>query len=151
MDKKYFHYTTELRLIEIIESGKIMLATAGIEKREKPCAWVSTNPYWEHSATKSHLINGIFKSLTFEEQLNIDGCARIEVKPIGLYKWGKLIHKIRMEKNIALALEEAGLEMGGQPLDWHGSLYPIGIDRWIKAEIYRNSQWIDYKIFNNNK
>jgi hypothetical protein len=148
MYKKYFHYTTEERLIEIIESGKIILATAGIGKREKPCAWVSTNPYWEHSATKSQLINGIIKSLTFEEQLHNGGCARMEVKPIGLYNWGKLIHKIRMAKIIALSLEMAGIKMGAQPSDWYGSLYPIDISKWIKAEVYRDGQWIQHKIFN---
>ena len=67
---------------------------------------------------------------------------------MGLYKWNKLKHKLKMEKNTAYVLEKVGLEMGGHPSDWYGSLYPIGINRWIKAEVYRNGQWIDYKIFN---
>lgn len=150
METKYFHYTTEQNLKAIIESGKIKLATAFVDIREKPCAWVSTNLYWEHTATKAQLINGCIKTLTFEEQLKIAGCARIEVKPIGLYKWEILIHKIRMPKLIASILEESGIEIGAHPSEWFGSLNPIDSSRWIKAEVYRNGEWIEYKVFNLN-
>ena len=46
MEKSYFHYTPEIRLNEIIESGKIKLANTSVFKREKACAWISTNPNW---------------------------------------------------------------------------------------------------------
>lgn len=149
METRYFHYTTEDNLDKIIEMGKIKLATACVVNNEKPCVWVSTNPFWEYSATKSQLVGGCFiQSLTFEEQVEFWGCARIEIKPVGLYKWGKLIHKIRMAKEIALSLEEVGIEMGASPSDWYGSLYPIDISKWIKAEVYRNGEWIEQKVFN---
>ena len=148
METRYFHYTTEQNLSAIIASGKIKLTSAFIDIREKPCTWVSTNPQWEHSATKCQIINGFYKSLTFEEQLKMGGCARIEVKPIGLFKWSVLIHKIKMTKFIASMLAESGIEMGANPAEWYGSLNPIGTNRWIKAEVYRNGEWIEHTVYN---
>jgi hypothetical protein len=58
--KRFFHYTTETRLEKIIQSEIISLATIGIDnKREKPCAWVSSNPKWEHTATKMTRNHGV--------------------------------------------------------------------------------------------
>jgi hypothetical protein len=58
--KRFFHYTTETRLEKIIQSEIISLATIGIDnKREKPCAWVSSNPKWEHTATKMTCNHGV--------------------------------------------------------------------------------------------
>ena len=69
--KRFFHYTTETRLEKIIQSEIISLATIGIDnKREKPCAWVSTNPKWEATATKMiRNQQGGITQMTFEEQL----------------------------------------------------------------------------------
>ena len=59
--KRYFHYTTENRLEIILQSEIILLAGSGIENNnEKPCAWVSSNPKWEATATK--LIKHGFKA-----------------------------------------------------------------------------------------
>ena len=84
--KRYFHYTPTQRIEEIINSGQIKLATKSVyAKKEKAVAWVSTNEKWEHTATK--IVEnkyGQIKQMTFEEQLNNYGCARIEVKSDGL-------------------------------------------------------------------
>ena len=47
-----FHYTTGLKLQQIINSGAIQPTTAGIEPQEKPVAWYSTSPHWEPTASK---------------------------------------------------------------------------------------------------
>ncbi|MNQ79866.1 hypothetical protein D3C85_948240 [compost metagenome] len=53
MDKNYYHYTPEIRLSSIIDSGLIKLGTESVyASKEKACAWVSTNPTWEPTATK---------------------------------------------------------------------------------------------------
>ncbi|CAM4387925.1 hypothetical protein [Flavobacterium terrigena] len=149
MTKKYFHYTPEVRIDEIIQSGKINLATASVyNKKEKACAWVSSNPIWEKTATKMVFDEfGNTTKLTFDEQLEMFGCARIEVKEIGLYSWNKLVHIAKMNPTFAEQMVRVGVEQGGKPSEWFGSLYPITKDKWIKAEIYKNGEWVEYKVF----
>ena len=147
--KRYFHYTTETRLEEIIESEIISLATVGIDnKKEKPCAWVSSNSMWEHTATKmAHNQFGEVIQLSFEEQLNIWGCARIEVEPKGFLPW-KIIRKIsNMRSRDADRMEFQGIQKGGSPSEWFGSFSPIDINRWIRAEVYRDGEWVEYDVF----
>lgn len=147
--KRYFHYTVETKLEEIIKSEKIKLATASVHgKKEKAVAWVSSNEHWEPTATKM-IFNNFGKpiKLTFEEQLEKFGCARIEIEPRGIYTWAKLKHTANMDKNMTYRMEQTGIEQGGRPSDWFGSLYPITINRWIRAETYINGKWVEYAVF----
>ena len=148
---RFFHYTPTVKLDEIIKSKEIRLASKSVySKNEKPVAWVSTNPHWENTATK--MVGSIFgkpKQLTFEEQVKMLGCARIEVKSIGLKTWAKLIYKANMDKRAARAFEETGKMKGANPEEWHGSLKPILEERWVKAEIYNNGKWELYEDFEN--
>jgi hypothetical protein len=148
-NKRYFHYTPETRLEEIIQSEKIKLATVGIDnKKEKPCAWVSTNPKWEPTATKMYRNqNGEILQFTFSEQLKNLGCARIEVEPIGLFPWKTVVKLSKMKSKDANNMETSGIEMGGNPSEWFGSFSPIDINRWIRAEVYRDGEWIEYDVF----
>jgi hypothetical protein len=47
-----YHYTTGLKLKQIINSGAIKPTTAKIEPHEKPVAWFSTSGQWEPTASK---------------------------------------------------------------------------------------------------
>jgi hypothetical protein len=147
---KLYHYTPEFRLEEIIESGEIRLATESVVdlKREKACAWASSNPHWEETATKLFVKDGITTQLTFKEQLANFGCGRIEVKSVGFTTWGKLKYLAKMNLIAAKTMEETGIKRGGNPKEWFGSLEPIKSDKWIKAEVYKNGEWIEYKSFN---
>jgi hypothetical protein len=148
---KFYHYTLESKLDEIIESAHIKLSIESVydKKREKACSWVSTNPNWENTATKFSQNNvGEFLPLTFKEQVEQFGCARIEVKPsFGFINWGKIKHVAKMNLTIAKSMEEIGIQQGASPKEWFGSFKPITSDYWIKAEVYKNGEWIEYKIF----
>lgn len=147
--KRYFHYTTVNRLNEIIESGHIKLATKSIGgRKEKPVAWVSTNEHWEATATKSvQDETGNMIQLTYEDHLKMFGCTRIEVEEKDLMTWAKLRHKANMYPEFADAMEETGVELGGNPLEWYGSLTPISIDTWIRAEVFMEGGWTEYVVF----
>ena len=108
---KLYHYTPEFRLEEIIESGEIRLATESVVdlKREKACAWVSSNPHWEETATKLFVKDGITTQLTFKEQLANFGCGRIEVKSVGFTTWGKLKYLAKMNLIAAKTMEKREL------------------------------------------
>ena len=85
--------------------------------------------------------------MTFEEQLKNFGCARIEVESKGLFPW-KTIRKIAKIKPImADAMESSGIRIGGNPSEWFGSFSPIDINRWIRAEIFRDGKWVEYEVF----
>ncbi|MEN2402304.1 hypothetical protein GKZ90_0021120 [Flavobacterium sp. MC2016-06] len=163
MNVNYYHYTPEIRLKEIIESGQINLATASItQKNEKACSWVSTSEDFEKTAIKMTNVGtgneydqssiSTVKSttqglrlMTFEEQVDTYGCARIQVKPIGLNTWGKLKYLAKMNMLRANEMEQAGLNLGASPKEWFGSLSPIKKENWIKIEIYRDGVWVAYK------
>lgn len=146
--KQYYHYTPEDTLEEIIKSEQINLAETSVShKKEHPVAWVSTNEHWEHTATKLIIdVHGKLRQLTFEEQEKHFGCARIVVEG-EFMTWAKLKYVARMDAMIALAMEQAGREMGGDPKEWFGSLQPIGIDQWIRAEVLRDGVWVEYDVF----
>ncbi|MDI9257267.1 hypothetical protein [Flavobacterium sedimenticola] len=141
-----YHYTTELKINEIINSGVINLSHANVYlKREKACAWVSSNPVWENTASKQVLDeNGNIVSLTFEEQAKSLGCARIKVKPNSFYTWAKLKHLAKMDLFIAKRMEIVGIELGAKPEEWFGSLYPIRKENWEKIEVFRDGEWVEY-------
>ncbi len=149
MEKKYYHYTPATRLEEIIESGQINLAFKSINKKtEKPCAWVSTNSLWEQTATKIYVDSeGRMCQMKFREQLEIFGCARIQVEPKGLFSWQALKKIANMDKKQARLMELKGIQMGGKPSQWFGSLKPITIDNWICAEIFDGEKWVEYDSF----
>lgn len=149
---RYFHYTPENRIKEFIESGEIKLATPSVvAPDEKACAWVSTNPHWEHTATKGSTNDkGEYKHLTFKEHKDWLGCARIEVKPIGLHAWHDVKHLAKMDLEFAKQMEATGIQMGGNPLEWFGSLEPIKSENWIKIEVLKEGNWIEYNP-NNDK
>jgi hypothetical protein len=147
---KYYHYTSGIALEKILKNKKILQATASVRKKEKPCAWVSTNANWENTATKLSRTNVGLRQLTFEQQLVTVGCARIEVKSNNLYPWRKLKHLTRINAIEANRLEEAGIAIGANPMEWFGSLYPIGIDQWVKIEVCKNGEWIEYEELKQN-
>jgi hypothetical protein len=145
---KYFHYTPACILRQIIESGEINPATAFIPINEKPIAWVSTNPNWENTATKSRsLANGSVQQLTFSQQLASFGCARIEISPIGLETYAKLKQLANISLRESRYLEQRGKSLGADHKEWYGSLNPIKKNSWIKAEVYMSGQWVEVQSF----
>jgi hypothetical protein len=146
--RKFFHYTTELKLQEIIDSGIIRLATKStFHKKEKPIAWLSTNPIWENTATKMIVKDGRIQKMTFEEQLEQVGCARIQVEDLGFQGWRKLKHTAKMNMNIASHMQLVGIASGASSGEWFGSFSAIKKQYWIKAEVFRNGEWVLYENF----
>jgi hypothetical protein len=149
MTINYYHYTPEFRLSEIIDSGLIKLATESVyAPKEKACVWVSTHPQWEATATK--MVSDQFGNLrlmTFKEQLERFGCARIQVKPVGFIHWGKIKHLAKMNLEQAKRMELTGIEIGGNPKEWFGSFDPIKKENWIRAEVFKNGEWTEYQSF----
>lgn len=146
---KYYHYTPEFRLPEFFNTQVIKLATASVSsKNEKAVAWVSTNPHWENTATKDRYdLNGNRVHLTFEQQVESFGCARIEVKPtFKLYNWNHITKLAKTPKGIVKNLETVGIRRGAKPSEWYGSLKPIPMEQWIRIEQFIDGKW--FEVYN---
>jgi len=151
---KFYHYTPEFGMEQIIKSGIIKLATSSFApKFQKPVAWVSTNPHFEQTALKDiYDKTGSITQLTFEQQAHMFGCARFEIKPTyKLYNWTKLAKRARIRVDMVRGLEEVGRKMGANPNEWYGSLKPIPIEQWIRLEQYVNGKWVEVYNFETNK
>ncbi|AOW10531.1 hypothetical protein [Flavobacterium gilvum] len=148
---RFFHYTREDLIPTIINSQVIKFEKYQYDESEKPIAWASSNPNWENTATKSIcLSDGILESLTFAEQVDCCGCARIQIKPtFKLHNWKIIARLANMQKEYIKPFENAGKKMGGNPNEWFGSLVPIPIDEWMRIEIYQNGKWIIIINFEN--
>lgn len=147
---KYYHYTPEFRLEEIIQSGVIKLAKKSVScKFEKAVAWVSSNSHWENTATKmAQESKGNLRFLTFEQQVEMFGCARIEIRPFNrIHNWYEITKYANMRTEIIKVLEKTGLERGGNPNEWYSSLKPIPMEQWIKVEQFIDGKWLEIYNF----
>lgn len=148
---KYYHYTPEFRLPEFFKSQVIKLATASVanKKNEKAVAWVSTNPHWENTATKMAIDgDGNKVNITFEQQVEMFGCARIEVKPSSrIRNWTHITKLANTQTSVVKQLEICGLKQGAKPSEWYGSLKPIPMEDWVKIEIFQDGNWVEIMNF----
>ena len=138
--EELFHYTSEVRLSQILKSGHIKLATACIPKNEKPAAWLSTNPNWEPTATKPSSHSEKPNKKKNERTI---GLARIKVD------WTKDIISYQEFKNTSgvieaeyHALAKVGRDQGANPDEWYACYRPIENDEWRSVEVWREGRWI---------
>ena len=105
-----YHYTTGLKLKQIINSGCIKPTTAKIELHEKPVAWFSTSPEWEPTATKVPLPGRAGQLLTAKSQ---SGLVRIAVPgTCAPYVFPQLPLIAGTKPTVCIGLLLAGLELG---------------------------------------
>ena len=140
---RFFHYTSPTYLPAIIKAGYIKFATAGIDKKEKPAVWLSTNPVWEHTATKIGMINGIPTQMTMEQQYKLVGLARIEVQRLDDFvSWKKFRHVSGVTEQSFLFMERLGKVKGAKPEEWWAYFKPIENAHWLRIEIWNGNEWM---------
>ena len=139
---KLWHYTAELRIPEIVQSGVIKLATKFLEKRERPAVWLSSNPTWENTATKMANDGFHTRQLSLEEMKLHFGLARIQVVTKKSYvTWGKFKYDSGISAEFYDFLESEGFRKQANPKEWYASFEPIVKAEWLSIEIWRNNQW----------
>lgn len=140
---RFFHYTSPSYLPSIIRSGYIKLATAGIDKKEKPAVWLSTNTVWEHTATKIGVINGVPTQMTKEQQHRLVGLARIEVKRLeGFVSWTEFGNASGVSKQSFEFMETLGCLKGADPSEWWAYFEPIRVKDWLAVEVWDGRKWV---------
>ncbi len=129
-----YHYTTGLKLKQIINSGCIKPTTAKIEPHEKPVAWFSTSPEWEPTATKVPIPGKAGQIITAKAQNGLvritvpGGCSPYVVQQL------PLIAGTSIETCVGLLL--AGLDLGSDPSTWRFTPTPVPTFLFRDVEFY---------------
>jgi len=129
-----YHYTTGLKLKQIINSGCIKPTTAKIEPHEKPVAWFSTSPEWEPTATKVPIPGTAGQIATAQAQ---GGLVRITVPGSAApYVFPQLPLFAGTKPSVCIGLLMAGLELGSDPDTWRFAPTPVPTFLFRDVEFY---------------
>ena len=133
-----FHYTSEARLINIIESGKLETSKAGLLKKEKPALWLSSEPEWEDSALKFHN----YKNR--DEQWKAIGLGRIVVPFLPHFitygKWKHVSGVNKLQHSI-----ECSIFTQYDRSKWWASFKSIPKDEFLSIEYWDGEKWCCYR------
>lgn len=137
-----YHYTTGLKLKQIINSGGIRPTTAKIEPQEKPVAWFSTSGQWEPTATKVPIPGMQGQIETAKAQ---GGLVRITVPgTCAPYVFPQLPLIAGTSPTACIGLLLAGLELGSDPDTWRFTPTPVpsAIFREVEFYDFANERWM---------
>ena len=137
-----YHYTTGLKLKQIINSGHIRPTTARIEPHEKPVAWFSTQEQWEPTATKVPIPGMQGQVMTAKAQ---GGLVRITVPgTCAPYVFPQLPLIAGTSPTACIGLLLAGLELGSDPDTWRFTPTPVPSALFREVEFYdfASNRWM---------
>lgn len=140
-----WHYTTGETFLQILESGKILHATAGVPDGERPIVWFSSNQVWEQTANKrAQRSDGSMEGVDMEEtRKRGGGLVRFGVDPeTAPYDWNALKRLSGMKSKHAEHVAAAGLKLHARPSEWFGTFDAVPITEWTAVEIYQDGEWI---------
>ena len=137
-----FHFTTGLKLRQIINSGCIKPTTAKIAAHEKPVAWFSTQDQWEPTATKVPIPGMAGQIATAQAQ---GGLVRITVPgTCAPYVFQQLPLIAGTKPIVCIGLLLAGLELGSDPDTWRFTPTPVSTALFREVEFFdfANNRWL---------
>lgn len=144
-----WHYTTGQCLVQILEAGSILPATAYVPKEERPIVWFSLNQSWEPGANKMlRQGDGTILVLNKEQTEELGGgLVRIGVAPeTAPHDWHTLKELSGMSSTMAQALYRAAIESGARPGQWRGTFESVPRSKWIAMEIFKNGEWVPLEV-----
>jgi len=142
-----YHYTSGAHLNKILETGKLIVSEWEKKNGVRPPAlWLSLNPIWENTATKLVNDNGTVRRLTKSEQHDKFGLFRFVLgfNKSELCSWARYRHASNTPGNTYVAMENSGIELGSNPLEWYASFKDIPIVECISCEIWNGNKWINH-------
>jgi hypothetical protein len=137
-----YHYTTGVKLKQIINSGCIKPTAAKIEPHEKPVAWFSTSSQWEATASKSPIPGMQCQIETAKAQ---GGLVRITVPGTSApYVFPQLPLIAGTKPSVCIGLLLAGLELGSDPDTWRFTPEPVQVSLFREVEFYdfAHDRWV---------
>lgn len=143
--EKIYHYTAIATLEAILTSR--VLKVSEWEKKSKvkpPALWLSTNDFWEPTATKAVYENGVIRQLTKDEQAERFGLARfvLPFNKANLCSWKKYRYASNTPLDVYNAMETVGIKQGASPYQWFASFKDIPIKDCLSCEQWDGENWI---------
>jgi len=132
-----FHYTSEFRVNQILESGELKTNRNSLKRKETPTIWLSTQPEWEDSALKC--IN--FKNK--EQQHQTIGLGRIVV-PFSeqFITYGKWTHASGVQPSLVSQMKASFPNF--DRTKWWASFRNIPQAEFLSVEYWDGEQWCNY-------
>ena len=137
-----YHYSTGLKLKQIINSGHIRPSTAHVPLNEKPVAWFSTQEQWEPTATKVPVPGMQGQIETAKAQ---GGLVRITVPGTSApYVFQQLPLIAGTKPSVCIGLLIAGLDLGSDPDTWRFTPTPVPTALFREVEFFdfANDRWV---------
>jgi len=137
-----FHFTTGVKLKQIIISGHIRPSAAHVPPLEKPVAWFSTQDQWEPTCTKVSISGKLGQLMTAKAQ---GGLVRITVPgTCAPYVFQQLPLIAGTKPSVCIGLHIAGLELGSDPGTWRFTPTPIPTALFRKVEFFdfTHDRWV---------
>jgi hypothetical protein len=144
MEGVVWHYTPGIRLREIVRSGFIKRADAGVVGGERPAVWFTRSESWEETANKMIPLQGggyCFGTRESTEQI-WKGLFRIgvssETAPISWIGFGKQSGISVASKN---ALTKTAKRAGSNVYDWCVTFDEVRRDKWLFVQKWNGKAW----------
>lgn len=147
MEDFIYHYTNGQHLDKIIESGLLRVSEWERKNKVKPPAlWLSLNPVWEPTASKSIDSFGTAVKLSKEQQHEMLGLYRfvIPFNKTELCSWGRYKYKSNTSSSTYLDMQSYGRSLNANPKDWYASFKNIPLTKCIRCEKWDGEKWEEY-------
>ncbi len=112
------HYTTLTLLPQILNSGNLLPHMDG--RLEKSVVWLSSDSFWEPTATKPCRTDSALVSLKFWEYRDLFGCIRfaLPADDSRLLTWRDVCEQVGLSRVERRKLEADARKRGGDPKQW---------------------------------
>jgi hypothetical protein len=145
MGGTWWHYTTVLKLREIIASRQLKRTGVQVQGRERRAVWVSCRTEWEPTATKAITTQAGLRKATLAEMVMFHGgLVRLEVADaLVRHTWSSHRRIGQIDPRVADGLERAAIIDGADPGQWRLSYYDIPTEKLsaIEASTDGTSWW----------
>jgi hypothetical protein len=165
-----WHYTIGDRLQQIVESGEIRQATAGVNMKldeaalweiiltgvakpisqvvggEMPAVWFTTRETFEPTAMKGMMMGGFRRTMSLDEmEQHGNGLARIGVRAeLVPADWQHHVRHSGITSKMARALAGSASAVGSDPRQWRVHYAPVSSSVWSAVQVWRAGQWVNY-------
>ena len=112
------HYTSLVRLPQILNSGQLLPHMDG--HVEKSVVWLSSDSFWEPTATKPCRTDSALVNLKFWEYRDLFGCIRfaLPADDSRLLTWRDVCEQVGLSRVERRKLEADARKRGGDPKQW---------------------------------
>ena len=150
-----WHYSKGIHLTDIIKSGKLLPATAGVPAPEKPVLWFTSSPVYPPSACPGELVDPesmrtrrVGRKLVADAQsmktrtlsvaetaARYGGVIRFGVDAGLTLSWREVQEAARISPAMVRALESVARKQGEDPNDWRGIVGALPIAHVLTLDI----------------